>query len=144
MSAPLVSQETRLCNFCHLTKSVSEFYPYQRFECKECVKKRVSNYLKTPQGKLNEKNRRESVNRKEWRKPYMLKWKKENPLKYNANKDLHNAVKMGKVIKPKICTIPGCFNTKQIEGHHPDYTKPLEVIWLCEYHHRLIHRGELI
>jgi hypothetical protein len=26
------------------------------------------------------------------------------------------------------------------ECHHPDYTKPLEIIWLCRRCHKRIHR----
>lgn len=26
-----------------------------------------------------------------------------------------------------------------IQGHHYDYGKPLEVIWLCAAHHKLLH-----
>lgn len=30
-----------------------------------------------------------------------------------------------------------CGNEKS-EAHHPDYDKPLEVVWVCRKHHRLI------
>ena len=26
------------------------------------------------------------------------------------------------------------------EKHHPDYDKPLEVVWLCRTHHGVVHR----
>lgn len=26
------------------------------------------------------------------------------------------------------------------DGHHPDYSKPLEIQWLCRKHHRALHR----
>lgn len=28
------------------------------------------------------------------------------------------------------------------QAHHPDYTKPWLVKWLCEEHHRALHRAE--
>jgi len=31
-------------------------------------------------------------------------------------------------------------NKIKVEGHHPDYSKPLEVIWLCRSHHFFVHR----
>ena len=32
-----------------------------------------------------------------------------------------------------------CGGTKRVEAHHPDYTKPLDVVWACPLHHRLLH-----
>jgi hypothetical protein len=34
-----------------------------------------------------------------------------------------------------------CGDTKS-HAHHEDYTKPLDVVWLCMTHHRFIHRKE--
>ena len=28
----------------------------------------------------------------------------------------------------------------KVHGHHEDYGNPLDVVWLCPYHHRLRHR----
>jgi hypothetical protein len=35
------------------------------------------------------------------------------------------------------CEVCGLDNT---EGHHPDYAKPLDVIWLCREHHNDWHK----
>jgi len=43
------------------------------------------------------------------------------------------AVKNGDLIKPEICS--NCPSKKQIEAHHTDYNKPLEVTWLCKKCH---------
>lgn len=29
---------------------------------------------------------------------------------------------------------------KRVEAHHSDYSKPLDVDWLCKEHHALWHR----
>lgn len=32
-----------------------------------------------------------------------------------------------------------CHATGRTHGHHPDPSKPLEVIWLCALHHKHVH-----
>lgn len=39
------------------------------------------------------------------------------------------AVKEGKLLKPNFCE--NCGEKKDLQGHHEDYSKPLDVIWLC-------------
>lgn len=47
------------------------------------------------------------------------------------------AVRSGS-IKRKPCAV--CDDPKS-EGHHFDYRRPLEVIWLCKKHHGAVHSG---
>lgn len=49
---------------------------------------------------------------------------------------LNYAVKIGKVTKSP-CVICG---DEKSQGHHEDYSKPLEVIWLCRKHHIERHK----
>lgn len=60
-------------------------------------------------------------------------WKKKDTksIKVLARRKLSKAVFLGK-IKKEPCVV--CGNPK-VEGHHEDYLKPLEVIWLCTEHH---------
>ena len=37
----------------------------------------------------------------------------------------------------QLCSVVGC--GARGERHHPDYTKPQEILWLCKKHHRLMH-----
>jgi hypothetical protein len=46
------------------------------------------------------------------------------------------ALKKG-ILKRQPCVI--CGNEKT-HGHHEDYNKPLDVVWLCSLHHRKRHR----
>lgn len=43
--------------------------------------------------------------------------------------------------KPRYCQVEGCIDDSP-EGHHEDYSKPLDVIWMCSKHHRSWHDGE--
>jgi len=66
------------------------------------------------------------------------KWREANPEKYTAQYQLNNAIKLGKVERPGVCSLCGKASDR-IHGHHPDYSKPLEVIWLCESCHKVVH-----
>lgn len=52
-----------------------------------------------------------------------------------AQHAVKRALRFGKLTK-KPCGICG---SKESEAHHPDYSKALEVEWLCRKHHRLEH-----
>ena len=34
-----------------------------------------------------------------------------------------------------------CGETKAVEGHHHDYSRPLDVVWLCRKCHKSLHRA---
>lgn len=59
---------------------------------------------------------------------------KRDPIKAKARRDVNNALKLGKLAKQQ-CEI--CGDTA--EAHHEDYSKPLDVRWLCRMHHRAHH-----
>lgn len=50
------------------------------------------------------------------------------------------AVKSGTLTRPEACEKCGEIG-RPLEAHHHDYTKPLEVLWLCRPCHRDTHRG---
>jgi len=53
-----------------------------------------------------------------------------------ARSRFRNAVQSGKIVR-KPCEVCGIEKT---EGHHDDYTKPLDVTWLCRLDHCARHR----
>lgn len=57
--------------------------------------------------------------------------------KHKARNVLNKALKAAQVLRPLNCMI--CDKTGRIEGHHEDYDKPLEVIWLCRNCHGKLH-----
>jgi hypothetical protein len=45
------------------------------------------------------------------------------------------AIKIGKLIRLPCIT---CGDMK-VDAHHPDYSNPLDVVWLCKTHHQQLH-----
>lgn len=62
----------------------------------------------------------------------------EAKLKRRARRQVSRALVLGD-LKRQPCEVCGAENT---HGHHDDYNKPLEVRWLCEWHHLEAH-GQL-
>lgn len=73
-------------------------------------------------GKWRIDNKKKYLSFKNWRKKY--------PLKIKAHRKVFVAIRNG-TLKRKSCF---CKN-KYTQAHHEDYSKPLEVIWLCKKHH---------
>lgn len=65
--------------------------------------------------------------------------RKRFPEKCRARSLLSNAIVDGKIIKPKICSLCGS-DQFSIDAHHPDYSKPYDVVWLCKPCHGIVHR----
>lgn len=55
---------------------------------------------------------------------------------YRAGQAVHKAVKKGELFRGP-CEV--CGTTKNIDAHHDDYSKPLDVRWLCRKHHQMHH-----
>lgn len=64
--------------------------------------------------------------------------KPEARLKANARAYTKEYLKRGKIFKQP-CEICSDYNS---EAHHPDYTKPLLIIWLCKKHHLELHEKQ--
>lgn len=58
------------------------------------------------------------------------------PERYEARKAVLIAIRAGRLQKLpcRVCGNPVA------EAHHPDYSRPLDVVWLCASHHRAEHR----
>lgn len=71
---------------------------------------------------------------REWRKNRELS--DEEKFKDIARSYLNVYIKRGKVVRQP-CEV--CGATENVEGHHHDYSKPLDVRWLCRRHHKDEH-----
>ncbi|MAH44114.1 hypothetical protein CL614_10435 [archaeon] len=101
-------------------------------------------YKREHDRKYSREYRRENP---KWKKASNQKFLAENPNYYNeyikahpeqnrARATVARLLKNGKLTK-ELCVKCG---EEKVDGHHPDYNKPAEVIWLCRLCHREIHR----
>ena len=145
------------CKTCNIEKPLSSFYVHKAMSdgylniCKNCTKVRVAKHreLNISHIKEYDKKRALTPKRVEARKQYskteagknshaksIKKYREKHTDRYFAYIVFANAVKDGKVIKTP-CFICGDINS---EGHHPDYSRPLDVVWLCKKHHVEAHK----
>lgn len=62
---------------------------------------------------------------------------KRYPERVKCRKVAYSAKRSGKITAPKRCT--HCNQKTKLHAHHEDYSKPLDVIWLCRPCHRKVH-----
>ena len=124
----------------------------RKYRNSEKGKKTIAEYKNSEKGKkkLDEycrsekcKNKDRRYNTSEKGKAYRNKKSKEeankHPEKYRARYKAASALKSGK-IKRAPCEV--CGNNKA-EMHHDDYSKPLDIRWLCKKHHVEFHRKKV-
>ena len=66
-------------------------------------------------------------------------WRERNPEKYRAQTAVNNAIRDGR-LKRGECERYGRECSGRVEAHHDDYSKPLDVRWLCVHHHKEVQR----
>jgi len=153
-----------MCTKCRLEKPIDDFHKHHREKdghrstCKKCeYEYEKERRLKNPQvqERKNELNRYRYRTNSELRKKmnqqskeYMEKhpgyktkinndYRKRYPEKNTARASVQLALKYKKIVRPDTCE--KCGETGRIEGHHADYSKPLDVQWLCQKCHKAEH-----
>lgn len=118
-----MAEITKRCFKCGQVKPISEFYVHSQMadghlnKCKECTRRDV---------RMREEQNPEAVLQSR------LKSCEKNPSHKNAYRAVDAALKCGVLVKPDVCSGCGCPSSEhRIEAHHHDYSKPLDVIWLC-------------
>ena len=107
-------------------------------ENREKIRERANKYNKTPERR--EKNRKYTLayskkNREKISKK-VLDYKRKNPEKSKAHQYVLWGLKLEVLKRPEECA--DCLRILKVEAHHEDYSKPLEVVWLCRLCH--MHR----
>ncbi len=132
--------ETKRCGRCKQDFPRNFFYkdPYKKdglmYRCKECQRLNLRRCVEKNPITFSSKFKRYYDKN---RLVVLAKWRLNrlaNPEKSKARGMVSTKVESGKLIRPKICT--ECKKShKFIDAHHPDYNKPLDIIWLCRRCH---------
>ena len=67
------------------------------------------------------------------------KWVADHPEERRAHLAVRRALRDGTLVR-SACEFDGPECRGRMEAHHEDYSKPLDVRWLCQYHHGLTRR----
>jgi len=87
--------------------------------------------------KRNKGNKEYRQNHREKMALQCREWRNKNPEKL-IHWIIFQAIKRHGFQRQRVCQ--NCNSSQSILAHHPDYTKPLYVIWLCRSCHTSYHR----
>lgn len=143
--------ELKRCCSCKETKSLSEFKRSKgtkdgyRHYCKECRRLHSAKYYVNHKDTILAAVRLYAANHPEARRIHAKRFRakhreeiaeyqraRRTTVKAKARTLLGSAVARGDIIKPSRCSSCGRYVKKRsLHGHHDDYSKPLDVEWLC-------------
>jgi hypothetical protein len=144
------------CFKCRTLRPLSEFYAHPMMadghlnKCKECARTdvRANRKEKLDYYRAYDRRRNSDPDRLESHREYAAtergravarrggaKWAARNPHKRRAHFAVNNAIRDGK-LKRQPCEKCG----GNAQAHHDDYSKPLDVRWLCTRHHADRHK----
>jgi hypothetical protein len=143
------------CSECKEEKCASDYYFRKDMQalskrCKRCTLNAQAERIKRPEVRLKisetrklarakgcgkERGRRHARNRAE-----------KYPEKEKARRVVRTAIEKGLIERPSACNKCGSNVKRQdgvtaVQAHHSDYSKPLDVEWLCVWCHAAEHRA---
>lgn len=147
--------ESKRCFSCGDVKGLSDFYKHPKMKdgrlgkCKECCKaeNRKNRQEKVDYYREYDRNRASDIGRVEARRKYAdshkdqidrskSEWRKRNRDKTKAHRKVAYEIGKGS-LTAKPCELCG---NEPTEAHHDDYSKPLDIIWLCDSCHKKRHK----
>lgn len=146
----------KTCNKCNIPKELSEYHKNKKAKdglqakCKLCIKVYTDKYVKENIERIKEyRSRPEVIEAKKIKRSTAHGKISTNRANRNSRNRYKNAAKAqnkfnhainsGKILRPIFCD--NCPSSVNVQGHHDDYNKPLEVRWLCGKCHRIWHES---
>lgn len=137
----MASEKT--CFKCLSVKPLEEFYVHPMMadghlnKCKDCTRSDVALHRAANLEKIRAYDNWRALlpHRIELRRRVAAEYDASYPERKRATRAVNNAIRDGR-LKKQPCHICG---EPVVEAHHPDYSAPLDVVWLCVIHHRQLH-----
>ena len=135
--------EIKKCSSCGSYKNVTKFYKDSGkssgydCRCKDCERKRYRLRRQRNKDSFKRKDRRYYEKHRDKISNKRKDWYRKNKHKILAYEAVKRALYKGDLVRMP-CEVCGSMSS---EAHHEDYTKPLEVKWLCRKHHLRVHGG---
>jgi hypothetical protein len=147
-----LSEQLKQCKRCEQWLPLSAFYTHSAMSdgylgfCKECTKRRIRRHRENNLDRIRayDRQRAKLPHRTELSKKRIMREKALYPERYKARTAVSNAVRDKRIEKPEKCV--QCGNAHNyLSAHHEDYSRPLDVIWLCPPCHIRLHcrKGEV-
>lgn len=136
------------CFKCHRTLPVEEFYKHPQMgdghlnKCKDCARKDVkeNRSAKREQYSEYERNRYKEPDRHAYMVEKARQHKQLNPQKAHARRAVNNRKRYGQIVEQP-CAFYG---NPKVQAHHDDYSKPLDVVWVCFKCHREKYHNQVV
>ena len=133
----------KTCTRCGETKPVSDFHwktakhKTRRSWCKRCGSNKRRAWRWKDPDKRRANQRKYNNSRSQKKVAYNKQYNKTHQYVEKAHNTLNHSIDRGDITRPDTCE--HCCKTCKPEGHHDDYSKPLEVKWLCPECHAIEH-----
>ena len=147
---------SKKCSKCGEVKLLEEFHRKSQSSdgrsshCKACrakhyagsddVQARRVKYYKENSDKMRVRKVRQRKENPEKTREDDARYRGRYPERVKARKAVYHAMRAGWLVKPKVCSM--C-PVGEPEAHHKDYSRPLDIVWLCKECHVVADRSFL-
>lgn len=125
---------------CRACGNIAEHYDSIATHCKECWKARVraNRAANAEHYRAFDRERGKTAERKASYIEKQRRMRAANPNMLKAHSAVARAIKSGALVRPAACQ--RCPASVDVEAHHDDHAKAMEVMWLCPVCHAGRHR----
>lgn len=143
----------KVCTICNQSKPAEQFSRVRKSQerrspyCKSCSQLVQRKWREANPEKMKAINARRNMpggrKRSNWKpnaeqrardQARKRKWDRNNQEKCRAQQAVNRAIKMGTLVRPRECN--KCGKVARIQASHTDYSKQLDVEWLCPSCHK--------